>query len=451
MPASQGKSVSVFKRFYLTIRSIGDSPELDEYERRKLALFSILNCMGIFNGIVIPLAGLFNDDQLPALAWAAAISPAVISSISLLLLHRKKYEWAKLVYFTFYPLITAMAYLTNIDLGIELFFFVYGMLAVFMFERLSLAMCSFGFSIALYIGVYVVSSEQYATKLAVFNPAFFLFNHALAIIFIFLSLTIFKRENLSVFAQLRAKNEELELKNREIEQQARDLKELDTVKNKLFSVISHDLKTPMYALRNLFRSIQQYDIPGDEIKLMIPDVVTDLNYTTGLMENLLQWAKSQMQVAAAHPQPVDLAELINDVLKLLNLQLETKKVYIENKINAPVYVYADKDMVNLVLRNLLSNAIKFTEETGTVFIDANEVDSYVEVLVEDTGVGIAPEALEKINEANYYTTKGTANESGTGLGLMLCKEFLAKNGGKMYVESEPGKGSTFSFTLPRLN
>lgn len=451
MSATASSSVPVLKKFYLTIRSIGDAPSLDDYERRKLALFSILNCMGIFNGIVIPVAGLFNNDNLPALAWVAAISPAVISSISLYLLHRKKYEWAKLVYFTCYPMVTAMAYLTNIDLGIELFFFVYGMLAVFMFEKLWMAMCSFGFSIALYMFVYVFLSEQYTSKLAVFNPAFFLFNHLLATVFIFLSLTIFKRENLSVFAQLRARNEELQLKNREIEQQARDLKELDNIKNKLFSVISHDLKTPMYALRNLFRSIQQYDVPGDEIKLMIPDVVTDLNYTTGLMENLLQWAKSQMQSAEAHPQPVDLSALIKDVLHLLHLQMETKKVYVENKINAPVYVYADKDMVNLVLRNLVSNAIKFTGETGTVYIDANEVDAYVEVLVEDTGVGIDAEALEKINQSNYYTTKGTANESGTGLGLMLCKEFLARNGGKMYVESEPGKGSTFSFTLPRLN
>lgn len=451
MPAISIKSIPAFQRFYLRIRSVGDSPSLDDYERRKLALFSILNFMGVFNGLVIPLAGLFSNDQLPVLAWAAAVSPAVISSISLLLLQQKKYEWAKLVYFTLYPLITAMAYLTNIDLGIELFFFVYGMLAVFMFEKLTWAMCSFGFSIALYIAVYVMYSEQYTSKLAVFNPAFFLFNHILAIIFIFLSLNIFKRENLSVLAQLKTKNEELEIKNREIEQQARDLKELDNVKNKLFSVISHDLKTPMYGLRNLFRSIQQYDVPGDEIKLMIPDVVTDLNYTTGLMENLLQWAKSQMQAATTHPQPVDLSILIKEVLKLLHLQLETKKVYIENKISAPVYVYADKDMVNLVLRNLLSNAIKFTQETGKVCIDANEADNYVEVLVEDTGVGICPEALQKINEANYYTTKGTANESGTGLGLMLCKEFLARNGGKMYVESEPGKGSTFSFTLPRLN
>jgi signal transduction histidine kinase len=114
-----------------------------------------------------------------------------------------------------------------------------------------------------------------------------------------------------------------------------------------------------------------------------------------------------------------------------------------------VYVYADKDMVNLVLRNLLSNAIKFTPESGSICIEAREMRSHIEVLVQDTGTGISPEGLRKLMDANYYTTRGTVGEAGTGLGLMLCKEFLSRNGGEMRIESEPGKGSTVSFTLPK--
>src|SRR5438270_16371 len=105
-------------------------------------------------------------------------------------------------------------------------------------------------------------------------------------------------------------------------------------------------------------------------------------------------------------------------------------------------------MINLVIRNLVSNAIKFTPPQGSVTIGAHRKGPFVEVYVQDSGLGIPPENLKKINENNYYTTKGTASESGTGLGLMLCKEFLVKNGGKMHIESEPGKGSIFSFTLP---
>jgi signal transduction histidine kinase len=142
--------------------------------------------------------------------------------------------------------------------------------------------------------------------------------------------------------------------------------------------------------------------------------------------------------------------MINEVLQLLRLQAESKQIYIENKNNSPVYVYADKDMVNLILRNLLSNAIKFTPSQGYIEIGVTEISSFVEIYVQDTGIGISKDAIQKINESNFYTTKGTSSESGTGLGLMLCKEFLQKTGGQMHIESQPGKGSIFSFTLPRL-
>lgn len=442
------------KAVYVRIRTIGVTPELNEYERRKLAIFNILNCMGICNGIIIPIAGLFNNDRLPALAWVVAISPAIISGLVLWGVHRRRYEQSKMAYFIFYPLLTALAYTTRIDLGIELFFFVYGVLAVFMLKKISHAVISFGFSVMMYLAVFVFWNN-YDSHLADLNPGFFVFNHILAVLFIFCSLYLFKTENYAYLFSLQKKNDEIQEQKQEIagqvvllQKQTSELKELDGLKNKLFSVIAHDLKTPMYALRNLFRNMQQYDLPGNEIKMMIPDVVTDLNYTTGLMENLLQWAKSQMQADSMNRQAINITELIREVIQLLRLQAEAKKVYIENKLNTPVYIYADKDMVNLVLRNLLSNAIKFTPEKGQVYLGANETDSFVEIFVKDTGTGMSEETLKKINTGNYFTTKGTSNESGTGLGLMLCKEFLAKNEGKMYVESEPGRGSVFSFTLP---
>ena len=443
--------------FYWRIRTIGDSPHLDDYERRKLAIFNLLNCFGLLNGIIIPFAGLFSDDKLPLLATAVAFSPAIISSIALLGTYHRRYESSKMVYFICYPLVTALAYATNVDIGIELFFIGYGVLAIFLLKKLSNALISFGFSILLYFTVYVVWNN-YDTRLVDFNPTFYFFTHILAAFFIFFSLYLFKTENSAYHQRLRNKNAEIEKQKLEIagqvvllEKQTTELKELDTLKNKLFSVIAHDLKTPMYALRNLFRHMQQYDLPGDEIKVMIPDVVTDLNYTTGLMENLLQWAKSQMQADAMKRQVLDVSALIKEVMQLLRLQADSKKVYLESKIDAPAYIYADKDMVQLVLRNLLSNAIKFTPENGYVFLGANSTDSFVEVFVQDTGKGMSEDDIQKINANNYFTTKGTANESGTGLGLMLCKEFLAKNGGRMFVESELGKGSMFSFTLPGNN
>jgi two-component system sensor histidine kinase/response regulator len=140
--------------------------------------------------------------------------------------------------------------------------------------------------------------------------------------------------------------------------------------------------------------------------------------------------------------------LMSDVSQLLRLQAEAKRIRVEFKAESTVYAFADADMINLVLRNLLSNAIKFTPQHGSISLGVHKLPSGAKVTVRDSGEGISAEALDKINLNNYYTTKGTANESGTGLGLLLCKEFLARNGGKMHIESEPGKGSVFSFTLP---
>ena len=146
----------------------------------------------------------------------------------------------------------------------------------------------------------------------------------------------------------------------------------------------------------------------------------------------------------------DMHHFLNEIFDIyfLHLQAEAKKIHIETNAASAVYVWADADMINLILRNLISNAIKFTPPGGHISIGASELSSFAEVYVMDSGAGLGPAEMKKINEQEFYTTNGTAQEQGTGLGLMLCKEFLAKNGGRLRIESEPGKGSVFSFTLP---
>ena len=167
------------------------------------------------------------------------------------------------------------------------------------------------------------------------------------------------------------------------------------------------------------------------------------------MENLLQWAKTQMQGDSINPQLLVIDELVTEVKKLLHLQAESKQVYIKTKIDPSLNIFADRDMVNLVLRNIISNAIKFTPNNGEINVGAVIKKDMVEMYVLDTGTGISSENIQKLFTKNYFTTNGTANESGTGLGLMLCKEFLDKNGGSISVESQLGKGSKFLFTLPK--
>ena len=456
------KAVKSFFRLRGYVWNIGYRPSLGSYERRKLGIFNVMNVLGLSAGILIPLVGLSSKDHFPPIIWAAACSPAVISTAALLANHYQQYELARIIYFLLYPLVTTFSYALGIDAGIEFFFVLYGVLSVFFLRNIFNIVVSFSFSMTCYFLVETVWTH-YHYSLAAHNFYFFLFNHLLAIFFIFYGLLLIRNENMRYQNQTRDKNWQLRRSNLKILRQKADLTgkaalleektmqltELNSLKNKLFSIIAHDLKAPLYALRNLFRNVQVYDLPGEEIKLLIPEVVNELTYTTGLMENLLQWAKSQMQNEAVKPQLLDIARVAKEVLQLLRLQADAKHIYINSRIDRPVYVYADKDMVNLVLRNLLSNAIKFTPEEGSIYIEAHEMRSHIEVIVQDTGTGISEDALQKLLSDNYFSTRGTGGEAGTGLGLMLCKEFLSRNGGQMRIESQPGKGSTVAFTLPK--
>jgi signal transduction histidine kinase len=252
-------------------------------------------------------------------------------------------------------------------------------------------------------------------------------------------------------------NIEVELQRQEIhqkatllEEQTAKLTELNQLKNKLFSIIAHDLKTPMYALRNLFNHMHLNEMPVKEMKALLPGIVNEMNYTTNLMENLLQWAKSQMENSSLQPEVLDIETMISRVLQLLHWQASNKRIHLEAQIEEPLFCYADKEMVNLVLRNLLSNAIKFTPENGHVRVGAREHSSCIEIFVQDDGIGISTERQTQLFGDMFYTTRGTNSETGTGLGLKLCKDFLEKNGGRIAVQSQPGKGSTFTVTLPRF-
>jgi len=448
--------------YWYSIKSIGVTPGMEEYEKRKMSIFNQLNFLGIITGILVPVIALFAADHLPPLAWFVACSPAAISILVLWLNHERYYELSRVVYFSLYPIATCVVYLGKVDVGIELFYIMYGVLSVFFLQQVFSIIFSFSLSIACYF-LSSIMFHDYYFRLELVNYSFYVFNHLLAIGFIFYGLYLVKKENTGYQFSLIYKSRELHRRNLEIEhqqqvitekaqqleQKTKQLMELNQVKNKLFSVVAHDLKTPMYALRNLFVNMQQADIPADEIKELIPGIANEMNYTTSLMENLLQWAKSQMKSSPAQPEVLDIQAMIGDVMQLLGLQAANKQIYLETRIDIPLYCYADREMVKLVLRNLVSNAIKFTPEKGKVLVGASDKRPYIEIFVQDNGIGIPADDVKRLFGDIYFTTKGTNDETGTGLGLKLCKEFLEKNGGRIAVKSLPGEGTTFSFTLPR--
>jgi two-component system, sensor histidine kinase and response regulator len=442
------------QHFLDEIKALGFTRTMDELERGKLSVFNQLNFFQFITGIVVPLICFFGNYKFPVASFFLASLPAWVSLVVLYLNFYIRFEAGMITYFVLYPLVTSIVYMSGMNLGVELYFILNGILAVFFLPLISQMLFSVGLSMVSYF-VLVVINKDYHYQLHTSNFFLYLFNQVTAILFIFYALFLIKKENnLYQFGILASNNalldtnEKIEKQKTELEQKALELAELNTLKNKLFSVISHDLKTPMYALRNLFRSIQQQEIKGDEIKSMIPDVVNDLNYTTGLMENLLHWVKSQMQLASISPVNLNMTEITGDAIHVHHLQAMTKKIKIRLEMEEPVFVHVDKDMAKLVLRNLLSNAIKFTPEKGKIVIQVKKEDSHCRVSIVDNGIGMDAESLSRVQENIYYSTNGTAMESGTGLGLMLSRDFLSKNGGTLQIESEPDKGSNFSFTLP---
>lgn len=446
-PAQVQSSRQKIILFLHQIRQIGANVYLDDYEKRKLGIFNQLNFLQLITGILIPIASFFSAAHIPAGTWIIATLPAMISIVVLWLNSRQQYELALLTYFVFYPVFTCIIYINGMNLGVELFFVLYGILSVFFFQDTGYMIFSVALSMMSYFILSVIL-KNYQYQLKSLNFTVYMLNQLVAMGYIFYGLYLIKRENSGYQSSIVQQKTELANQASLLRRQADELAELNVLNNKLFSVISHDLKTPMYALRNFFQNAKDMKLSAREVKGMLPDVINDLNYTTGLMENLLHWAKSQMQSNEIRPQELNLNAMVNDVIQLLRLQAEAKQIIIERKTEMETYAIADRDMINLVIRNLLSNAIKFTRTGGRIVVGTHEYNSFTEVYVRDSGIGISIEQMKKINDNTFYSTNGTASESGTGLGLSLCKEFLTRNGGRMMIESEPGQGSTFSFTLP---
>ncbi len=233
----------------------------------------------------------------------------------------------------------------------------------------------------------------------------------------------------------------------EIKRRSLELEQLNQVKDKFFSIISHDLRSPMNALAAILDMADKKQLTADEFAQLTKELRIQFNHTKTLINNLLDWTLLQMDKLKIQEDRVDLRPMVDENFRLLS-SLHLKDIQMINEINPGTFAKADTNMVNLVFRNLILNGIKFTDAGGSIKVAARPENGMIVVSVADNGVGIAPEVQSILFEkTSGYSTRGTANEKGTGLGLILCKEFVEKNGGTIWLESEPGKGSTFYFTV----
>jgi len=250
-------------------------------------------------------------------------------------------------------------------------------------------------------------------------------------------------ENASELVQLNAKLEISEEK----------LQELNASKDRFFSILAHDLKNPFTALIGYSEMLLEdfEDFSDAEKKEFISVIYKTSKNVYELLENLLDWSRIQTGRMELLPAKIDLYKIAQTVYNLTYGNASKKHINLNVDIKEGTFVFVDKNAVSTVLRNLVINAIKFTPENGMIIIKSEEEENYFKVTVEDDGIGISKEIQEKLFKIDSaHTTPGTANEKGTGLGLILCKELVENSGGSIWVESEDGKGSKFIFTLPKV-
>ncbi len=231
----------------------------------------------------------------------------------------------------------------------------------------------------------------------------------------------------------------------------KELKEANRTKDTFFSIIAHDLKNPLGSFKNILQMlVEDFKEMVEEEKF---EFITALNNSAKilyqLLENLLDWSRTQTGKLTIEPEAISLRKLSQLSISLLEMNAEKKNIRISNIIPHEVKVFADMNSLRTVIRNLISNAIKFTPEGGNILISAGQIKDNYMVMVKDSGVGMSREDIDKVFRIDtHHTTRGTNDEAGTGLGLILCKEFVEKNKGELWIESDEGDGTGVCFTVP---
>ena len=274
-------------------------------------------------------------------------------------------------------------------------------------------------------------------------------------------ITYFYRNKLNLTRQLAESNkeilqlnEQLLIKNQNLEKSEAELRQLNHVKDKFFSIIAHDLKNPFGTIIHYSEILLEdfETMNDDEKKFFIVEFKNASEQIYNLFDNLLRWSTSQAGVLEVNKVEIVLKDLVEKTFDALNLHAQKKNIKLINVVDNDAEIFADKDMVGTVIRNLVSNAIKFSPDKGEIKVDAKIINGFIEVAVQDYGIGISQEDINKLFRLDVPASSiGPSENKGTGLGLILCKEFIEKNGGSIRCESELNRGTKFVFTVKRFS
>jgi signal transduction histidine kinase len=236
--------------------------------------------------------------------------------------------------------------------------------------------------------------------------------------------------------------------NKEIYSKNQLLEEDNRTKDKLLSIISHDLRNPITNTQTILSLINKGALTEEESKTLLEQLETQYINTTGLLDNLLGWLKSQITGKELEKSDINVYELMNGMHLEQKIALMRKRIKFINNTSSDCNIMAEKEMIKIIFRNLITNAIKFTPLDGRIEISFAQDDTHSYVHIKDSGIGMSEEILQKVNAQKYFTRTGTLQEKGSGFGLILCRDLLQKQGGVLLIESAKGEGSTFTVKLP---
>ncbi|MFT5847529.1 sensor histidine kinase, partial [Psychroserpens sp.] len=265
-----------------------------------------------------------------------------------------------------------------------------------------------------------------------------------------LLITYFRRKNGSKPSnELENENVKITLQNKKFVEQITHLEEVNNVKDRLFSIVSHDLKDSISSIKGFIDLLKEDGITREEFYELVPELSENADSASQLLYNLLNWSKSQMQNLEPKAELFNIQDVFKNKISLVEQKIEQKRIILIDESRRD-FIYADKSMIEIVIQNLITNAVKFTRVGDSITVSNSDHNGKSLICVEDTGVGIYKEDVDKLFQNGTFTTRGTSNEKGTGLGLTICKELVELNGGRIWVESTPGIGTKFYVELPKI-
>ena len=258
-----------------------------------------------------------------------------------------------------------------------------------------------------------------------------------------------KTRIIAINLELEHLNEELRVQNELTTKQNKELEHINTVKNKFFSIISHDLRSPIATLKMMFNLYLDGDLSQDEMGELLKELEKTVFSTADFLDNLLIWSKSQLQGIVINAENFEVNPLVVEILGLLAPKIAEKGIIVENKIENSVAIFADKNMIDVLLRNLISNSIKFCNTGDSIILNVTTFADTIVISIRDTGIGMSDEEQKKIFQLEHAVTQGTSGEKGHHVGLVLCKDMVEQNNGEIWFESVTGVGTSFFIKLPK--